>query len=84
MSEIGRASGCLNGGALSSFLLEIEVEFVYLKPIWGSVCARSHLAIPWAAAVLVGDAAHAIQPTLGQGTSAALESVAVLDKVLIC
>jgi 2-polyprenyl-6-methoxyphenol hydroxylase-like FAD-dependent oxidoreductase len=42
---------------------------------------RSHLAVPWAGVALVGDAGHGVTPNLGQGCNAALETVAILDKV---
>lgn len=56
---------------MHQFLIRLELGIVWF----------SHLAIPWAAVALVGAAAHAIGPALDQTVSAALESVAVLDKV---
>lgn len=43
-------------------------------------CWHSALAVPWARTALVGDAAHTLTPTLGQGPSAGLETAALLDK----
>ncbi|MBF2007290.1 MAG: FAD-dependent monooxygenase [Chlorogloeopsis fritschii C42_A2020_084] len=42
-------------------------------------CNRFHQG---ASALLIGDAAHAVSPALGQGCNAALEDVVIFDKIL--
>lgn len=67
---------------LSSSISEVDAQDFCDKPlskIWTVRCDRYHYKD---SVLMIGDAAHAISPSIGQGCNSALEDVVVLDSLL--
>lgn len=68
--------------SLGQLMPESEVAAFLKRPVATTLTIRCNRYHHRNSALLIGDAAHAVSPSLGQGCNCALEDVTVLDRLL--
>lgn len=67
---------------IGQLMTETEAEEFLARPVSSVLTIRCNRYHQGDSVLLIGDAAHAVSPSLGQGCNSALEDVAVFDNIL--
>ncbi|MGK7903714.1 MAG: FAD-dependent oxidoreductase [Hormoscilla sp.] len=67
---------------VAKLLSESEAEAFVQRPVWSFVTIRCNRYHHGDSVLIVGDAAHAVPPTIAQGCNSALEDAIVFDRIL--
>ncbi|MBC6480446.1 MAG: FAD-dependent monooxygenase [Hormoscilla sp. GM7CHS1pb] len=67
---------------VATLMSESEAEAFVKRPAWNFVTIRCNRYHQGDSVLIVGDAAHAVPPTIAQGCNSALEDVIVFDRIL--
>lgn len=71
-----------NFSGLGSLITDTEIEALLNRPVSQVLTIRCSHYHYGNSVLLIGDAAHAVSPSLGQGGNAAFEDVEILDRLL--
>ncbi|MFB2891401.1 FAD-dependent oxidoreductase [Aerosakkonemataceae cyanobacterium BLCC-F50] len=71
-----------NFSEIGQLMTETEAEAFLARPVSSVLTIRCNRYHQGDSVLLIGDAAHAVSPSMGQGCNAALEDVAIFDKIL--
>ena len=67
---------------VAQLMSEVDVSAFFNRPVATTLTIRCNRYHYQNSALLIGDAAHAVSPSLGQGCNSALEDVTILDRLL--